>query len=343
MAFPEKVDYVIVGAGIHGLSTAWHLAAKLKAKGKGDGSKIVVIDKDSIAAGASGIACGVVRNNYYQPAMRELMAMCVEVWESDAKNFHYHDVGYMQISPECMESDVAEIYAQQKNIGYDSVFIQGKKDSENYMKKMFGDWQAQGITSVLHEKRGGYANNTSAIYGLADKAEALGVKILTGTTVTGFEFGSNSNAVTGVHTDKGTIKCEQVIVGAGPWIKSFWDMLELPNKISIKGDDGKMHSDVPMWYYWFLTEGVLRVEPDFLKTEEGNMPPVIHVDTDAPLYSDVDKSLITDKLWGIYYKPDFHFNGIQGGASPYKVGEPGGEGVSVDPVSYTHLTLPTKA
>ena len=74
MAFPEKVDYVIVGAGIHGLSTAWHLAAKLKAKGKGDGSKIVVIDKDSIAAGASGIACGVVRNNYYQPAMRELMA-----------------------------------------------------------------------------------------------------------------------------------------------------------------------------------------------------------------------------------------------------------------------------
>jgi glycine/D-amino acid oxidase-like deaminating enzyme len=61
------------------------------------------------------------------------------------------------------------------------------------------------------------------------------------------------------------------------------------------------------------------------------MPPVIHVDTDAPLYSDTDKSLITDKLWGIYYKPDFHFNGIQGGASPYKVGKPGGEGVNVDP------------
>ena len=49
MAFPEKVDYVIIGAGIHGLSTAWHLAAKLKAKGKGDGSKIVVIDKETEA------------------------------------------------------------------------------------------------------------------------------------------------------------------------------------------------------------------------------------------------------------------------------------------------------
>jgi Glycine/D-amino acid oxidases (deaminating) len=65
MAIPEKVEYAIIGAGIHGLSTAWHLAAKLKAKGKGDGSKILVIDKQSIAAGASGIACGVIRNNYF--------------------------------------------------------------------------------------------------------------------------------------------------------------------------------------------------------------------------------------------------------------------------------------
>ena len=332
MAIPDKVDYLIIGAGIHGLSTAWHLAEKLKAKGKGDGSKILVVEKDSIAAGASGVACGVVRNNYYQPAMRELMAMCVEVWESDATKFHYHDVGYMQISPACMENDVAEIYAQQKNICYDSVFIQGEKESNNYMKKMFSDWQAKGITSVLHEKRGGYANNTSAIYALADKAEAAGVRILTGTTVKGFQYGSNSTAVTGVETDKGLIKCDQVIVGAGPWIKSFWDMLDLPNTISIKSENGKMHYNYPMWHYWMLTEGVLRVDPNFLKTDDGKMPPVMHVDTDAPLYSDSDKQhLITDKLWGIYYKPDFHFGGIQGGSSPYKVGEPGGEGVNVDP------------
>ena len=72
MSIPSKVEYAIIGAGIHGLSTAWHLAAKLKAKGKGDGSKILVIDKDSIAAGASGIACGVIRNNYYGNVCRGL-------------------------------------------------------------------------------------------------------------------------------------------------------------------------------------------------------------------------------------------------------------------------------
>ena len=47
------------------------------------------------------------------------------------------------------------------------------------------------------------------------------------------------------------------------------------------------------------------------------MPPVVHLDTDAPLYTD-DGELVTDELWGIYYKQDRH--GIQGGASPLTVG-----------------------
>ncbi|MDE0745560.1 MAG: monomeric sarcosine oxidase, partial [SAR202 cluster bacterium] len=59
-------------------------------------------------------------------------------------------------------------------------------------------------------------------------------------------------------------------------------------------------------------------------------PPVIHVDTDAPLISDVDGSVITDHLWGIYYKPDWHFGGIQGGAAPYKV-ETQVDKVAIDP------------
>ena len=231
MAFPTKAKYVVIGTGIHGLSTAWHLAEGLKKKNSnGSNNDIVVIDKGGIASGASGIACGVVRNNYFQPAMRELMAHSVEVWESDPKAFHYHPIGYMQISPESMRKDVTTIYEQQKAIGYESTFVEGKKDSMNYMKNIFDDWQAKGITSVLHEKRGGYANNSASIYGLADKAESFGVKIITGTEVTGFKRGNNSKAVTGVTTSKGTIECEQVIVAPGPWVKSFWDMLELTKK-----------------------------------------------------------------------------------------------------------------
>lgn len=330
MALPRSVKYLVIGAGVHGLSTAYHLAQQLKTRGRGQGSDILVVDKTAIAAGASGIACGVVRNNYYQPAMRELMAHCVAIWEQHAEILSYHPVGYMQISPECMREQVATIYEQEAAIGYPSVFVEGARESERYMRAMFDDWRAQGITSVLHEKKGGYANNTKSIYGLATLAESEGVRILTGVKVTGFERAHGSGAVRAVVTDRGVIGCEEVVVGVGPWVKQVWDMLELPRAVTIKGRDGKLHEGVPMWTYWSLQEGTLGVDPELQKTNDGKMPPVIHVDTDAPLYSDVDGSLITDKLWGIYYKPDFHFGGVQGGAMPYKVERPADE-VAVDP------------
>ena len=74
MSIPDQVEFVVIGAGIHGLSTAWRLAERLTADGEEVEGRIVVLDKSGIASGASGIVCGIVRNNYFQPAMRELMA-----------------------------------------------------------------------------------------------------------------------------------------------------------------------------------------------------------------------------------------------------------------------------
>jgi glycine/D-amino acid oxidase-like deaminating enzyme len=312
------------------LSTAYHLALNLKARGKGSGEDILVIDKKDIAAGASGIACGVIRNNYFQPAMRELMAHSVEVWESDPEAYHYHPTGYMQISAECMREDVGTIAQQQRDIGYESVFIEGEKESMKYMRSIFDDWQAKGITSVLHEKRGGYANNVESMRGLADKAKAQGVHIETGVRATGFQSHATGGAIAAVETNRGTIQCDYVVVGVGPWVKSIWEMLDLPKTVSVKGPNGTVRKDVPMWVFWSLQEGTLGVDPELQKTNDGKFPPVIHVDSDAPLYSDRDGSLITDKLWGIYYKPDFHFGGVQGGAAPYKI-ETDPDQVKVDP------------
>ena len=333
MAFPKSSPYVIIGAGIHGLSTAYHLALELKASGKGDGEDIVILDKGGIASGASGIACGVVRNNYYQPAMRELMAHSVNVWESDPQNYSYHPVGYMQISCESMHSDIGEIYEQQQAIGYESTFIEGHDDCRQYMRGIYDDWQAQNITSVLHEKKGGYANNTKAMYGLAVKAEAEGVRIITGLEVTGFKRANGvSSSIRAVETSKGNIECDYVVIGAGPWVRDFWTMLELPKAVSIKGVDGTIHDNVDMWKFWQLEEGVLNVDPEMFKTNDGKQPPVMHVDTDAALKSVVDGTVIEEEgnIWGLYYKPDFHFGGVQGGAMPYPVTTPVDE-LQLDP------------
>jgi hypothetical protein len=326
-SLPEASKYVVIGAGIHGLSTAYHLALELKARGQGSGADIIVLDKERVGAGASGIACGVIRNNYFQPAMRELMAHSVEVWDSDPEAYSYHPVGYMQISPAVMEDDVAQIYEQQKAIGYESELIVGAAESDKYMKGMFHDWRARGITSVLHEKKGGFANNMASMLGLAAKAEGAGVTIHSGVEVTGFQY--TDAGITAVETNRGPIRTDYVVVGVGPWVKHIWEMLDLPKTITVN-DNGTMYENVRMWRYWCLQEGTLNVDPDLQRTNDGESPPVVHIDTDAPLYSDVDGSLITDEMWGIYYKPDFSFGGIQGGAMPYKV-EKDPDEVAVDP------------
>src|SRR5215510_13527657 len=140
MALPSHVKYVIVGAGIHGLSTAWHLGENLRKSGKGSGKDILIVDKTGIAAGASGIACGVVRNNYFQPAMSELMAANVEVWESDPAAYHYNSVGYMALGPKAQESDLTEVASRQERIGYPHTLITGEAACSAYMKELFPDW-----------------------------------------------------------------------------------------------------------------------------------------------------------------------------------------------------------
>src|SRR4249919_4217329 len=103
---PSSVRFLVVGAGVHGLSTAWHLARS--------GEDVLVVDKTGVAAGASGIACGVVRNNYFQPSMQELMAACVEIWESDPETFAYHGSGYIALGPPAQEEELAEVFERQR-------------------------------------------------------------------------------------------------------------------------------------------------------------------------------------------------------------------------------------
>ena len=325
---PARSRYVIIGAGIHGLSTAWHLAREFRRRGLGSGEDILVLDKASVGAGASGIACGVIRNNYFQPAMRELMAHSVAIWESDPEAFAYHPVGYMQIAPQEMQRDVAKIFAEQQAIGYPSELIEGERDCRAYMLGMFDDWQAAGVTAILHEKKGGYANNVRSLRGLAAKAEAEGVRIMPGVHVTGVR--TSGGAVTAVDTSQGEVACDQLVIAAGPWIRDLWAMLDLPAEIPVTGRDGTVREGQPMWTYWALQEGTVAMDPKEFTDNGGGFPPVLHVDSSAPLYDDISGDLITDRMWGIYYKPDFYFGGVQGGTSPYII-ERRAADVAVDP------------
>ena len=309
-------QYTVIGAGMHGLSTAYHLALELERRGLGSGPDIVVVDKATPGAGASGIACGVVRNNYFQPAMSELMQACVEVWESDPAAYHYNAVGYIALGPAVQEPDLVAVHERQERIGYRSSLIVGVDAVDAHMKALFPDWRAQGVTVCLHEHQGGFAFNLDSVRGLVGKCESVGVRILTGVEVTGFAE-RDDGSISAVETDRGRVEVgEQVVVAPGPWAPRFWSMLGLPDTIDITTTSGDVVRDRPMWTYWNLQEGEITVDPLLHATADGGAPPVIHLDTDAPLTTD-DGRLVTDELWGIYFKRDRH--GVQGGASPLTV------------------------
>jgi glycine/D-amino acid oxidase-like deaminating enzyme len=305
---PSSTSVLVVGAGVHGLSTAWHLAER--------GADVVVVDKADVAAGASGIACGVVRNNYFQPAMAELMAACVEVWESDPEAFHYHPVGYIALGPEAQRADLEEVHQRQRGIGYESELFVGGPEVKRHMRSLFPDWRPTGLEVCLHERPGGFAFNRESMEGLAAKARAAGAEILAGVEVQGFDFDSSA-AVERVRTSAGEIDVDQVVVAVGPWIARLWEMLGLPNRLDVRGADGTVAPDQAMWTYWYLQEGEVDIDPGILTTADGSMAPVIHVDSHERLLDD-DGQLVTDEPWGIYFKPDRRT--VQGGAAPIRLG-----------------------
>jgi glycine/D-amino acid oxidase-like deaminating enzyme len=305
---PDSARHLVIGAGVHGLSTAWHLAQA--------GEEVHVVDKGSVAAGASGIACGVIRNNYFQPAMQELMAACVEVWESDPQGLHYHPSGYIALGPQAQEADLVEVFERQRRIDYRSELHVGESAVRAHMRSLYPDWRAKGLTVCLHEWAGGFAFNRESMLGLADKARAAGAQISEGVEVTGFSF-DGSGSATAVETSAGTVEVEQVVIAVGPWIAHLWDLLGLPDKIDVRHSDGEVERDAPMWTYWYLQEGEVARAPTTLDTAAGAEGPVLHVDSDAPLADD-DGRLLTDEPWGIYVKPDRET--VQGGAQPLELG-----------------------
>ncbi|MGH2871872.1 MAG: NAD(P)/FAD-dependent oxidoreductase, partial [Solirubrobacteraceae bacterium] len=305
---PSATPTLVIGAGVHGLSTAWHLARA--------GEQVLVVDKTAVAAGASGIACGIVRNNYFQPAMQELMAACVEVWESEPQLLHYHPSGYIALGPEAQEDDLTAVYERQQRIGYPSELYLGEDEVWTHMRSLFHDWRAPGLSVCLHERAGGYAFNRESMLGLADLAQRAGAQIETGVEVTGF-ISDESGAVTSVQTSAGDVAVEKVVVAVGPWVASLWSMLDLPDRLDVRQPDGTVVADQPMWTYWYLQEGESAFDPAIFVTDENRSSPVLHVDSQAPLYGD-DGKLVTDEFWGVYFKPDR--DSVQGGAQPIKLG-----------------------
>ena len=310
-SLPESATYVVIGAGIHGLSTAYHLAELLEGQGR-SGSEVVVLDKKRVGAGASGICCGVVRNFYLSEGMNEIMRRSVAIFEVDPAGFGYHPVGYIAAVPDQQAGDLERIYQQQRHIGYRSELVLGEAPAWQHMELIFPDWAGKGVTAVLHERQGGWADPIATLENLAGMARSLGVRIVEGVEVQGFDV--HDGVVSAVQTSQGTIACDLVVLGLGPWIGDAWKMLDLPAELELVRNGETVRK--PMFSYWKLREG------DFFLPDGKHLPddaPVVHLDLHDPLLSDADGSVLEPGPWGIYFKPGRQ-GGVQGGGVPVELG-----------------------
>jgi glycine/D-amino acid oxidase-like deaminating enzyme len=281
VTLPASADIVVVGAGVHGLSTAVHLAER-----RGSGGGIVVLDKQRVGAGASGISGGIVRNFYLSAAMNEIVRRSVEIFELDPGLFGFRQVGYVAVVPEAQAAELERIAAQQAEVGYASTLVRGAAEAHRYMWTLFPDWRATGATALLHEARSGWADPAATLNALAGMANAAGVAIVEGVEVTGFEL--EGSAVGAVETTAGTVRCEAVVLAPGPWARDLVRLLDPPEALAFR--------------FWQVREG------EYVHAGEALDPrsPVVHLDADEALPG-------LPAPWGIYFRPGLGRGAAVGG------------------------------
>jgi glycine/D-amino acid oxidase-like deaminating enzyme len=321
ISLPKSAAYVVIGAGMHGMSTAWHLAMALEKSGKGKGSDVVLIDKTGPGAGATGIACGCVRNLYMTSPLHRILRHSVDVWQSDPVNFGFQQVGYVSVGEANQESDYEKMHQSQTKAGYPSDMYTGQ-DAKKFLKSIWPDFNVDRADVVLHEKPSGYAGTHLAVQGLHNKCMQWGVKCVFGPAVTGYDM--QNGRITAVKTTHGDLKADCVVICAGAWASQHWDWLGMAPKIDMRYPDGGVVRDADMWTYWRLLEGeVYLKEGERFRTADDKDPPVLHVELmNTPVITEDGKEF-PDKHFYMYVRyaaERVGAPGVQGGTIPIKLG-----------------------
>jgi glycine/D-amino acid oxidase-like deaminating enzyme len=292
---------------------------ELEARGAGSGKDIIVLDKTGPGAGASGIACGCVRNFYMTEPIHALLRHSVDVWMVDPVAFGFQQVGYVSAGEENQIPDYERIHQSQNSVEYHSDLYVGK-DAHNFLKGVWPDFKTDGIEVAIFEKVSGYAGTLQVMKGLAQKCADHGVRIFSGVEVTGYEL--QGGEVSKVLTNQGAISCDLVVWGLGAWTPVHWEMLGKPMTIDCHYPDGGIVRDKDMWTYWRLLEGEVYYDQPYLSAA-GLNPPVLHVEKmNTPVINDMTGEKLADYTY-VYFKNGnerMDRPGLQGGTTPIKIG-----------------------
>ncbi|MCA9929809.1 MAG: FAD-binding oxidoreductase [Anaerolineales bacterium] len=216
---PQTADFVIVGGGVMGASTAYHLAMA-------GAQNILLLEKESFfGLGATGRCAGGVRYQFGTEVNVRLsiasMGMIERFEEETGQACDYRPCGYLFVLTQ--PDDVATFtrnVAMQRKLGVPTQWLSGDEVRQRLPMMHFPD----ALAGTINEKDG-LADPNGIVMGYIKRARELGVTAVTDTTV--HDITVAGGRVTAVHTNHGTIACEHVINAAGPWAGQIGSMADV--------------------------------------------------------------------------------------------------------------------
>ena len=210
----SSYDVIIIGAGGHGLGTAYYLA---KEHGI---TNIAVLEKGWLGGGNTGRNTTIIRSNYLYDESAGIYNHAVKLWEGLSQDLNYNVMfsqrGVMMLAHNVHDVQVFKrhIHANRLN-GVDNSWLTPEEAREFCPPLNISKSARYPVMGAALQRKGGTARHDAVAWGYARKAHDMGVHIIQNCEVIGINRGADG-AVTGVETTRGTIGAKKIgVVAAG--------------------------------------------------------------------------------------------------------------------------------
>jgi glycine cleavage system T protein len=213
---PSHARIVIIGGGIVGCSTAYHLA-KMGIK------DVILLERKSISSGTSWAAAGLLGQLWPTAALTKLAKYGADLYANLEKETGQH-TGYKRNGSIRIARTEARKSEFKRALGMARAFgIQMEEISKEAAKKLFPVMQVDDVVGAWYQPDDGVTNPEDTTQALAKGARMGGVQIFEKTVVQDIRLKNGS--ISTVVTDRGTINCEVVVNCAGMWGREVGKMV----------------------------------------------------------------------------------------------------------------------
>jgi len=221
----DAYDVVVVGAGGHGLATAYHLARDHGIR------RIAVLEKRLLGYGNVGRNTTIVRSNYLLPENHNFYEDSLRRWETLSHDLNFNVMYSPRGMVEMVDSDDGmNTLARQGNAmrlaGIDSELLDRKALARFVPEMDLERPRRFPIVGGLLQPRGGTVRHDAVAWGYARAAAALGVDIIEDCEVT--DVRTAAGLATGVETSRGYVQAERIVFAVAGHTGAIGTMLGVP-------------------------------------------------------------------------------------------------------------------